>query len=729
MKKLLVSIIVVHYKAKKELFDCLSSIKSLQLNLPYEVIVVDNDEKKSIEKELKTKFNWVKYIKSPGNIGFSAGNNLGVKYAKGEFLFFLNPDTKVLKGSIGKLLKFLLKNKNAAIVAPLLLDNNSRPYPLQGTLELTPLRGIIALSFINRLVPDNPVSRKFWLMDWDKKNAREVDVVPGTAFLINRQIFERIGGFDKRFFLFFEENDFCKRAKKLGYKIYINSTSRILHFWGLSTKHGKSIDRVFSQSRFLYFKKHFGLLPAFFVHLILNLNKTHLFLTAILMLGGFLRFFHLGELMMFIGDQGWFYLSAKEMVITGQIPLVGITASHTWLHQGPLWTYILALIFGIFRFNPIAPSYFTALLGVISVFLTYKAGSLFFSKRVGLIAAVLYATSPLVIISDRMPYHTSPISFFTIVFFLCLYKWLKGNIDFFPLTILFLAILYNFELATQVLWFVLFAFLIFGFWQKKIWARVIFQKNILALSFLALFIPLLPILIYDIGQGFPQTIKFGAWILYRIISFSLTNTFEMFFYFISFIKRLIFIPTGFVALFIFLLSFIFFLLDVFKNRSLKNSHPSKIILLLGLGIPFLGFFANRTASQAYLPLLFPLSIILVSYFFDFLWQKIKPKTIPFIFISIIVISNIFYLTSWDFFIEPGFTFAKRLEAARMIIQKAEGKEYNLKGLGRGSEFKSFTANYEYLTWWLGQAPSEKKTSLTVLVSEEPGGIKVEKEEL
>lgn len=711
------------------MFGCLEAIWELHSKLNCEIIVVDNDEKKSIEKELKTKFSWVKYIKSPGNIGFGAGNNLGVKHTKGEFLFFLNPDTKVLKGSIDRLLKFLLKNKNAGIVAPLLLDKNSRPYQLQGTQELTPFKAFFALSFVNKIFPNNPVSKRFWLSTWNKKTIREVDVVPGTAFLIRRDLFEKIGGFDESFFLFFEENDLCKRVKKLGYKIYINPASRILHFWGLSTKHGKNIDRVFSQSRFLYFKKHFGLLSAFFVHLILNLNKTHLFLTTILILGGFLRFFRLSELMMFIGDQGWFYLSAKEMIMSGQIPLVGITASHTWLHQGPLWTYIVALIFWIFRFNPVVPAYFTALLGIISVFLTYKAGSLLFSKRVGLIAAVLYATSPLVIISDRMPYHTSPIPFFTLLFLLFLYRWTRGGLIFFPLTIFSLTMLYNFELATQVLWFVLFAFLLFAIFQKKKWARGIFQKKILVLFFLALFIPLLPIFIYDASHSFSQTVKFGAWILYRTVSFSSVNTFEMFYYFASFLNRLIFIPSSLMALFIFSLSLILFLFDFFKNRSLKNSNLSKMIIFLGLGIPFLGFFANQTASEAYLPLLFPLSIILVAYFFDFLWQKISFKIIPFVFISIIVIFNIFYLTSLDFLVPTSLTFTKRLKAARTIIQKSKGRDYNLEGKGKGSEFTSFTANYEYLVWWLGQAPSEKKAALTILVSEESEDIKVERKEL
>src|SRR3989442_9466177 len=106
-----VSIIIVHYNVKKELFNCLSSIEKSTKGIPFEIIVVDNDEQETIEEELKKKFKRVIYIKSPKNLGFGAGNNLGARYAKGEYLFFLNPDTVVLPHAIDNLLSFLETNK------------------------------------------------------------------------------------------------------------------------------------------------------------------------------------------------------------------------------------------------------------------------------------------------------------------------------------------------------------------------------------------------------------------------------------------------------------------------------------------------------------------------------------------------------------------------------------------------------------------------------------------
>src|SRR6266487_3163901 len=202
MASLHVSIIIVHYKVKQELFDCLVSIIQSRPKVSYEILVVDNDEIKTIGRDVQNKFPKVNYIKAPGNIGFGGGNNLGAKAAVSEFLFFLNPDTLLFPNTIDILIQFMRKDKKIAIAAPLLLDQTHNPYPLQGATTLTPLEGIFALSFINKYFPFNPISQKFNLQNWDKTTIKQVDTVPGTAFIIRRNIFENMGGFDEQFFLY-----------------------------------------------------------------------------------------------------------------------------------------------------------------------------------------------------------------------------------------------------------------------------------------------------------------------------------------------------------------------------------------------------------------------------------------------------------------------------------------------------------------------------------------------
>lgn len=267
----MVSIITVNYNVRKQLLASIDSIIKSKPKNSYEIIVVDNSRDKELKSELAKNYNSIKYI-SNENTGFGAGNNIGVEKALGDLLFFLNPDTIVYENTIDNLVDFYQKDKNIGIAAPLLLGQNGTPYQ-QGSRALTPFKALFVLSFINKIFPNNPVSAKYFLNDWDKMKLREVDVAPGTAFLISKKLFSALDGFDNKFFLFFEEFDFCRRLKKAGYKICIFPDAKILHLWGESTKQNKNIMKIFRASRFYYFRKHFGIAQAIMVETFLRLNK------------------------------------------------------------------------------------------------------------------------------------------------------------------------------------------------------------------------------------------------------------------------------------------------------------------------------------------------------------------------------------------------------------------------------------------------------------------------
>ncbi|MDP3987954.1 MAG: glycosyltransferase [Candidatus Levybacteria bacterium] len=721
------SIIVVHYKVKDRLFECLRSIRNNNPKFKFEVLVVDNDEEKIIEKELKKSFPWVKYIKNSKNTGYGAGNNLGAKNANGELLMFLNPDTVILPNAFDSLIKFMEKNHEVGIVAPLLLDKNNIPYKFQGTKELTPLRGIFALSFLNRIFPNNPVSKKYWLFGWDKKDIKEVDVIPGTAFVIRKDVFNKVGGFDERFFLYFEEFDLCRKVKKLGYKIFINPNSKMIHFWGDSAKSIQT-KKIFSDSRFLYFRKNFGILNAIIIHLITSFRKKHAVLGLILIAGGFLRLFRLDDLMMFFGDQGWFYLSARNIFLRGDVPLVGITSSHTWLHQGPLWTYILSIVLKIFNFNPLSGAYFTAIVGIFSVFIMYKVTSALFSEKVGLIAASIFAVSPLVVIHSRMSYHTSLIPLFTTLFIYFVYKWLRGNYKFFPFIIAVLAVLYNLELATAILSVIFFFLLIERYFRdRELIIKTLSWRNLLH-SFFIFLLLMFPVLFYDVSHGFPQTIKFAGWIPYSFLKpfYSSANTFsfsgfdKMIEFFLNYLQRLIFLPNQIISNIIFIVSLGFFFVHYFNSIKTKKDNVSITTIFLFTMIPILVFLINKTPSEAYLPLLFPTIIILIAFMFDFFLKYKYLAYIGYPVLVIILILNSYSLINKNYLmgIRNGYgpEFSTRTAVAKEIVRQARGRDFVLKGEGRGSQFESFTMNYEYLTWWLGGKPV-KKADLKFVIME------------
>jgi hypothetical protein len=718
-----ISIIIVHYKVRDRLFACLESIYNSKPKAAFEIIVVDNDEKKIIKNDLLNKFPKVKYIESNKNIGYGGGNNLGAKQALGSHLFFLNPDTLVFKNTVDLLFQFLEENKEVGIVSPLLVDKKGFPFFLQGTRELTPLRGIICLSFLNRIFPNNSISKEYWLKDWNHEANKEVDVCPGTVLMIRTDLFRQIDGFDRKFFLYFEEDDLSKRVREKGYKIYITPKAKIFHEVGASTKQVSNTNKIFAESRFWYFKKHYGLLKAIAVEAFLGLNKNLLFIILILALALFLRLYNISSGMTFIGDQGWFYLSARDLLINGKIPLVGITSSHTWLHQGPLWTYLLSLSLLVFRFNPVAGGYLTTLFGVLTTFLMYSLGKKMFSTRIGVISALLYAVSPLIIFFDRMPFDPSPIPFFTIIYLYALYKWIKGNIRYFPIILLSIAILYNLELATFTLVFPFVLIFAYGFFKKKTWVTGLLDKKIVAYSVILPLLIMFPVIVYDFSHGFKQTVVFLGWTIYKPFSFLikrssagiLANLNVMANFALNNIQSLIFKLNAIAALCILAFSLGNLLWTTFKKREI-----AKILLLLLLVISLAGVAINQTPSDAYLPIIFPFVIFSVGIFFDFLLNFKYLKYLSIFLLLVILVVNIFLAFKQDQATE----FKNRMLVVDKIISLSGGREYNLVGEGKGSEFSSFTMNYEYLLWWKGHPLSKVNQKTKVFISEDNKGIQV-----
>lgn len=714
------SIIIVNYKVEKEIIRCISSIINSKPKVSYEIIVVDNEQNSKLGN-LAKQFVQVKYIKSSRNIGYGSGNNLGEKVAKGKYIFFLNPDTEVTNNSIEALYKFMIDNPQAGMVAPILYDQKNNIYAEQGSDAYSLISAVIISSFINKIFPNNPISKKFFHKDWNKKSTEEFDVVPGTAFMIRKDIFHKAGKFDERFFLYFEEYDLAKRIKFLGYKNYIVPKSKILHIWEASTKQRKDINVIFSQSRFLFFKKNYSLLFALVIKFLTGIGKYEIMLAPILLFSIFLGFYKINELMPFIGDQGWFYISARDMLLDGKIPLVGIASSHPWLHQGPLWTYLLALFLWLFKFDPVAGAYPTIIFGVLSVIGIYFLGKSLFNKRVGLIASFLYAASPLVVFYVRFPYHTSPIPFFVIIFIFSLFKIVTNKLFYLPIALFALSVLYNFEIATVVLLPILTGVVLYKMFKSDL----NLTKKHIVLSTISFVIPLIPIILYDVKNGFPQTVKFLAWIFYRLFSFGQNTTIESTQNMLNFLgfnfSKLIF-PSNNLVTFGILITFAFWILYYFIK---KKDKTYKLLLSL-FCFPLFVLVLNQTPSDAYLPVVFPTTTLLLALFFDFLMHKFKIITL--VLLIFILLTNIYFIFKEDFILDKKsgrlFTLDKRMEASKEIINLASGRNYNLKGLGLGSNHESFTMNYEYLAWWLGHAPSEKEENVKIYVSESAKGIRI-----
>lgn len=729
MQKPKVSIVIVHYHVKKILFDCIKSIYDSRPKTSFEIIVVDNDEVKSIESRLKEKYPKVNYIASPGDLGYGKGNNLGIKDASGEYVFILNPDTVVRKGTIDKLVDFIHKNKKVGIVAPTLEDGEGNVYPLQGTSELTPLRGIFGLSFLNKLFPKNKFSRQYWLADIDRSKPFEVDVVPGSAFLIKKSLFEGIGAFDKNFFLYFEEADLCKRVKEAGYKLFILPSARIIHFWAVSTPKSEELSRVFAQSRFYYFKKNFGILNAFFVEFFARLNKSTFLLLLILSLGTFLRFYRLIPNAILNGEMGTDYMNVWDIIHGTRTWLVGPTTSHQWFSIPPISYWIYTAVLYFFKHNPISVNIFWAVVGSFAVWVSYYYLKKTFNENVALISSFLLAVSPGFIFYTRASRYNAPIA---ILFFPYLY-YLKKSIENRGKSLGILGFILGFSMSFFPSPFLFIPAIIVAF----IFYRIRPKLKDIFYGVLGFVIPNITYFIYDAINHFQITKEITLWIPFRILGFfglypkntadqfvisqNLNSIFRFF--------AEVFSPNNyFFALTIFSLILIGVL--VYSLRALKNKDKELafILIITNLLVSYIGLFVHGDPPEHYYLVIFPIPLILASYILVKTFKSKILLTLGALSIGVIGIVN---LINMNWFYQDGpmvnYTlsqppYSTQSAVINEIIKDSAGKPFSIARIGSFDKFENnFSNNYIFLLTVRGAKITEDSALTYTIVEDRTEG--------
>ena len=242
-----INIILLNWNGYSDTLECLESLK--KINYPnYEVVVVDNNSSGDDVKIIKENFgDFVKeIIVSEGNLGFSGGNNLGIKYSLdngSNFILLLNNDTVVEPDFLDKLVDSFNKNENVGITAPK-INYYYKPeiiWTVGG--EISKIRGSgFAYSDKNESEIEN--KEKF------------VTFASGCCLLIKKEVFENIGFLDEKFFLYVEDTDFCCRTVKAGYKIVVTPKSKIYHKVGNSTSESlKQIPLYYTTRNRLFFAK------------------------------------------------------------------------------------------------------------------------------------------------------------------------------------------------------------------------------------------------------------------------------------------------------------------------------------------------------------------------------------------------------------------------------------------------------------------------------------------
>jgi len=253
-------IIIVNYNSGSYLKKCLGSLFKYPENLNYidNIIIINNGSTDdSLKIESPPKYN-IKVIKNEYNIGFAAACNQGAKLSNARYLLFLNPDTQLFAESIEKPLSFLEspENRDVAILGVQLVDQHNQ-------ILRTCARFPTLKTFLMKSLGLSKIFHRFdhFMFEWDHKETRFVDQVIGAFFLIRRKTFEELGGFDERFFVYFEELDLSLRAAQNGWKSIYYVEAQALHEGAGSSRNIKARRLFyFLRSQIFYGYKHLGCL-------------------------------------------------------------------------------------------------------------------------------------------------------------------------------------------------------------------------------------------------------------------------------------------------------------------------------------------------------------------------------------------------------------------------------------------------------------------------------------
>ena len=223
-----ITVIITSFHSGEKIFNCIESI-----NKAVKIIVVENSNDQELKKKIQSKYKNVDCILSKENLGYGAGNNLGLSKVLTNYALIVNPDVTLENDTINNFFLTINSVKNFGIIAPISKDEIYTNFSI-----------------------DND------------KNLKEVESVKGFAMFLSMNNLKEIKFFDENFFLYFEEIDLCKRIRKNDIKIYIDPSIKVNHLGG--TSHNSEINKTMELSRnwhwmwssFYYHKKHYGYINA-----------------------------------------------------------------------------------------------------------------------------------------------------------------------------------------------------------------------------------------------------------------------------------------------------------------------------------------------------------------------------------------------------------------------------------------------------------------------------------
>jgi GT2 family glycosyltransferase len=267
--------VIVNWNVRELLQRCLHSILRSAIPVPhtpgiwqyrsvdlpiwrFEILVIDSASEDDSVSMVKTEFPHVRLYASERNLGYTGGNNLGMRQSQGCYVLLLNPDTEVLDDALAAMVGYMACNPQVAVVGPQLLwpdgsvQSSQRRFPSLHT-------ALIESTFLQKWFPNHPALRHYYMQDRPDSEAGAVDWLNGSCLLVRRNVIEQVGLLDDRFFMYSEELDWQKRIVDAGWKVVYLPRARVVHHEGKSSGQVVAFRHIrFSTSKVLYFLKHHG---------------------------------------------------------------------------------------------------------------------------------------------------------------------------------------------------------------------------------------------------------------------------------------------------------------------------------------------------------------------------------------------------------------------------------------------------------------------------------------
>ena len=251
------SVVIVSWNTRELTLDALRSFLP-STGLALEVVVVDNASADGSAEAIEAAFPELRVIRSERNLGFAGGVNVALRAARHPLILLLNPDTRVIRDAIPRLVDYADAHPEAGIIGPRVLNTD-------GTLQASRFRfpsllnQLLAATYLYKLLPDSRFFNRERLGGRPSDQPEPVDAVSGCCFLVRRSVLDAVGGLDEAFFMYAEETDLCFRAWRAGFEVHYAPVGEIVHFGGGSSRLASRRNFLeFRRSILRFFRKHRG---------------------------------------------------------------------------------------------------------------------------------------------------------------------------------------------------------------------------------------------------------------------------------------------------------------------------------------------------------------------------------------------------------------------------------------------------------------------------------------